>query len=167
MGHCNMLNLNVHMLKINLSLITLLLLTPTVNAGIFDSCFGSPGYKPISAEKLKARADINSSHMGICYEAAICLARAEGLLNKQQESHLLGTLSKKGGNSYSEAYQKIMELSNISAEKASLNINEVTESGFVNFYQNANKKFVHTAYVQVASNGEKYLYNTNNLNIVF
>lgn len=157
-----MLNLNIRTLKINLPLITLLLITSSVNAGIFDGCFGSPGYKPISAEKLKAKADISATHMGICYETAICLARAEGTLDKQQESYLLGTLNKDGGNNYSEKYKEIMELSDAATAKSSLNISEITESGYVNFYTNSRKQFVHTAYIQVTKNGEKYLYNANN-----
>lgn len=157
-----MYNINKQTFCLSLSLIALTLFTSNVNAGIFDGCFGSRGYKPISAEKLKAKADINAKHMGICYETAICLARAEGALDKKQASYLLGTIDLKGGDNYSEGYKKIMELSDIANGKPSLNINEVTESGFVNFHETARDKFVHTAYIQVTRNGDKYLYNANN-----
>jgi hypothetical protein len=149
-------------LKSSIPLIAFILFTSNVNAGIFDGCFGSKGYKPISAEKLKAKADISAKHMGICYETAICLARAEGALDKKQESYLLGTLNLKGGDNYSEGYKTIMELNDGSLAKPSLDINGITESGFVNFHETARNKFVHTAYIQVTRNGEKFLYNANN-----
>lgn len=136
--------------------------TSNVNAGVLDGCFGSKGYKPISAEKLKAKADISAKYMGICYETAICLARAEGALNKSQESYLLGTIDLKGGDNYSQGYKTMMELNDSTHAASSLDINKITESGFVNFHENARDKFVHTAYIQVTRNGDKFLYNANN-----
>jgi hypothetical protein len=160
-----MFYIDKYILKINLLLISFLPFTPTVNAGIFDGCFGSPGYKPVSIEKLKAKADINTKYMGICYEAAICLARAEGALDRSQQSHLVGTITRTVGSNYSDGYKALMELSDMTHSRTSLNISEITESGFVNFQQTADNEFVHTAYVQVARDGEKYLYNANKLDL--
>ena len=159
-----MFNLDKHLLKICLSLILLLLSTSKINAGVLTGCFGSTEYQPVSAKKLKVIADGRTSEMGICYEAAICLARSEKSINKKQASYLLDAIKSEPGTSYTTRYKQILGLNDESKVRSALNIDEVTESGFVNFQETVeDNNFVHTAYIQVTRDGEKFFYNANNL----
>ncbi|MCG7499736.1 hypothetical protein MHO82_22990 [Vibrio sp. Of7-15] len=143
-------------------------LTPTTTqAGVFDGCFGGGSPGAISAEKLQARALKRAQEMGICYEAAICLARSERTLNRQQAASLLETIRSgraTEGTNYTRAYRQAMNLDDASRSQTALSLDTISESGFLNFQEmRETNPFVHTAYVQVASDGEVYLYNANNM----
>lgn len=137
--------------------------------GLFNSCFGrgdSP--RPISVETLQNRAKKHMREMGICYETSIRLALCEKTLSKHQAAYLLETINSGRAiekTSYTKAYQKAMRLDRDSP--ISLSLDKFLDPGFLNFQEKGSGRFVHTAYVQVASDGEAYIYNTNFLPLDF
>lgn len=146
---------------------SLSLTSATTQAGVFDGCFGGSSPGAISAEKLQTRVLKRAQEMGICYEAAVCLARSERTLNRQQAASLLETIRSgraTEGTNYTRAYRQAMSLDDASRSQTALSLDTITESGFLNFQATReSNQFVHTAYVQVASDGEVYLYNANNM----
>ncbi|WP_274005684.1 hypothetical protein [Vibrio parahaemolyticus] len=154
-------------LSLGLVMASLSLTSTTTQAGLFNGCFGG-GDSPraISAETLQTRAIKRAQEMGVCYETSICLARSERTLSRLQAASLLeiirsGRITE--GTNYTRAYRQAMRLDDASRSQSALSLDTISESGFLNFQETrGDNKFVHTAYVQVASDGEVYLYNTNN-----
>ncbi|MDE1242321.1 hypothetical protein [Vibrio aestuarianus] len=157
-------------LSVGLMMASLSLTSTTTQAGLFNGCFGG-GDSPraISAETMQTRALKRAQEMGICYEAAICLARSERTLNRKQAASLLETIRSgraTEGTSYTRAYRQAMSLDDASRSQSALSLDTISQSGFLNFQETrGDNQFVHTAYVQVASDGEVYLYNANNMEI--
>ncbi|WDE08908.1 hypothetical protein SG34_029660 [Thalassomonas viridans] len=151
--------------------------TLQVNAGIFDACFGGGEYKPISEQKLQARMSKIPKSMGVCFNAALCLSKAERLLTQAEEDLVVSTTHEVGAKtSYTKRFQEVMNIDDDSHMYTSLNnanaannlnLADINESGFLNFKRLKAKgeglpaDFFHTAYIQVTADGEKFLYNAN------
>ncbi len=148
----------------------LLSLSTNVNAGILPSCFSSTEYKPISEQRLQARVRDEKGLAFNCYTSALCLAKAEKLLDTEQFDEVLRTTTSDPASSYTPEFQAIMDLDNPNNLKTSLGGNDIdslnpadiSESGFINFKrQGGDGHYYHTAYVQVTAKGEKFLYSVN------
>lgn len=150
-------------LSLSVLLFASIIAIPDVDAGVFDACFSPSEYQAISADKLKVRADTRASDMGICYDAAVCLARSEKALSKQQVTYLLAAMKNEPGVRYTREYRQLMGVSlDVNDLSPVLNLDEVTESGFVNFQETfENQNMIHTGYIQVTSDGETFFYHAN------
>ncbi len=159
-------------------LTSILVVTPVhVANAMFQQCYVESGFKAITAKALRKKVNAQAQHMGICYEAAFCLAEAEGNLQSQQVSYLRGIMKEDvpGAGSYSQAYRDIMEIpssdglktaltTGYAVEEGTLGLNNILESGFINFRHTIGEKQVfHTVYLQVTKSGKKYLYTANDM----
>ncbi|WDE07925.1 hypothetical protein SG34_014160 [Thalassomonas viridans] len=165
--------------SVNTRVIPLLagMLALNANAGIFDACFGGGEYKPITEQKLQARMNKVPESFGVCFNAALCLSKAERLLTQADEDTVVAATKIPGSNtSYTGEYKTLMNLNDdglmhtsLNNENAinNLNLADINDSGFLNFKRLKPKgeglpaEFFHTAYIQVTADGEKFLYNAN------
>jgi hypothetical protein len=168
------------MLKVSLRYFILsagLFLVPIHNASaMFSTCYVDSGFKSVSAKDMRNR--VNRQGMNICYEAAFCLAQAEGNLQPQQIDFLRSRMSIRSGssNNYSEEYRSMMghpsSLEGLKTELVSgpsvgpetLSLSDIKESGFINFQRmHGDENIFHTAYIQVTKGGKKIIYNANHV----
>ncbi|WDE14215.1 hypothetical protein [Thalassomonas haliotis] len=143
------------------------------NAGVFDACFGGGGYKPVSEEKMAARLDkISLGPGGVCYDSALCMSVAEKALTSEEVASVRSVIrdnTPKGTTEYPPEYLELMNINDQNTYSAigennaspnSINLNDINESGFLNFKKNG-EGYGHTAYIQVTKDGDKFLYNWN------
>jgi hypothetical protein len=140
---------------------------------MFQACYIDTGFKFATFKQIQKK--VNMRGMGICYEAAFCLAEAEGNLETQQISFLRSKMNRQPGSTsnYSEEYKEIMNIPSIDGLKTelveggalephSLGLNSIRESGFINFQaMDGDQNVFHTIYVQVTKGRKKIIYSAN------
>lgn len=146
-----------------------------VNANaMFQACYIDTGFKSVTFKQMQK--NVNFKKMQICYQAALCLAKAEGNLETPQIDYLLSKMIKQSGaNNYSDEFKEIMNIppterlktrlvSRNAVELHEFGLDSIRESGFINFQRiGHDNNIFHTVYVQVTTGGKKIIYNANNL----
>lgn len=125
----------------------------------------SGGPRPLTSQQLKTNWEKLHADPGnqglICYEASLRVGQAEKTLSPKVFEAVQASTDRSGGTNYSARYLELMGIE-AGDVKTAFNPAEITESGLVNFkYAKPGGEFGHTVYIQKASNGELFLYNTN------